>query len=60
MLNAEQEKMFFYENNFAKEFDEKMNMYDLGKRLKVVFNELLTEAGRRTDAPSRAEPRAAL
>lgn len=43
MHTSDREKMFFYEKNFAKEFDEKMNMYDLKKRLQVVFGELLTE-----------------
>lgn len=35
-------KMYFYEE-FAGEFDSKMNMYDTNKRLDVVFNELLKE-----------------
>ena len=35
-------KMYFYEN-FAGEFDSKMNMYDTLKRIDVIFNELLTE-----------------
>lgn len=35
--------MFFYETSFADQFDEKMNKYDLQKRLSVVYDELLTE-----------------
>lgn len=35
--------MFFYEKNFAKKFDKKMNQYDLKKRLSVVYEELLVE-----------------
>lgn len=42
MNSTENEKMFFYEKNFAKDFDEKMNKYDLRKRLQVIYNELLT------------------
>ncbi len=34
-------KLFF--ENFAKDFDEKMNRYDLSVRLHIVFNELLPE-----------------
>ncbi len=37
------EQMYFYEDKLAPEFDETMNMYDLNKRIKVVFDELLTE-----------------
>ncbi len=37
------DKMFFYEKIFAKEFDAKMNQYDLRKRLSVIYEELLTE-----------------
>lgn len=43
MNDQEQAKMFFYETNFAKKFDEKMNQYDLKKRLSVVYEELLVE-----------------
>lgn len=34
--------MYFYES-YTDSFDSKMNMYDTNKRLKVVFDELLTE-----------------
>jgi len=36
------DKMYFY-NSFADEFDSKMNKYDVNKRIKVVYEELLTE-----------------
>jgi len=35
-------KMYFYER-FAKEFDSVVNMYDTTKRIKVVYEELLTQ-----------------
>jgi 2-polyprenyl-3-methyl-5-hydroxy-6-metoxy-1,4-benzoquinol methylase len=38
--SADVEKMYFYES-FAEQFDSKMNMYDLRKRVAVVFDELL-------------------
>jgi len=38
----DKDKLFFYEN-FADEFDSKMNMYDTKKRVHLVFEELLTE-----------------
>jgi SAM-dependent methyltransferase len=41
---GETERMYFYES-FADQFDSKMNMYDMRKRLTVIFDELLgTEA----------------
>lgn len=42
MTKIVDDKMFFYEQ-FANEFDHKMNMYDTNKRIKVIFDELLTE-----------------
>ena len=42
MKESKINKMYFYEN-FADEFDSKMNMYDTNKRLDVIFNELLVE-----------------
>lgn len=42
MENTQKDKMFFYEN-FADQFDSKMNMYDTNKRVQVIFDELLTE-----------------
>jgi 2-polyprenyl-3-methyl-5-hydroxy-6-metoxy-1,4-benzoquinol methylase len=36
------ERAFFYEG-FAEEFDGKMNMYDLTRRVEIVFDELLTD-----------------
>ena len=36
------DKTYFY-NSIADEFDSKMNYYDVNKRLKVVYEELLTE-----------------
>ena len=35
-------RAFFYED-FAEQFDAKMDMYDLGRRVEIVFDELLTE-----------------
>ena len=35
-------KLFFYEA-FADQFDERMNMYDTRKRLRIVYEELLSE-----------------
>ena len=40
MMMDRQDKMFFYER-FAEKFDAEMNMYDLRRRLEVVFDELL-------------------
>ncbi|MBI1929030.1 class I SAM-dependent methyltransferase [Candidatus Poribacteria bacterium] len=37
-----QDKMFFYEQ-FAGEFDRRMNRYDLNKRLRIIFEEMLTD-----------------
>lgn len=42
MSSGNKDKMLFFES-FADEFDSKMNMYDLEKRIDVVFNELLPE-----------------
>lgn len=42
MSKTLENKMYFYEN-FADDFDSKMNMYDVKKRLEVVFNEYLPE-----------------
>jgi ubiquinone/menaquinone biosynthesis C-methylase UbiE len=42
MKSDHHSKMYFYES-FAETFDSKMNMYDVNKRLDVVFNELLIE-----------------
>ncbi|MGD0886014.1 MAG: class I SAM-dependent methyltransferase [Thermodesulfovibrionales bacterium] len=42
MKTSRDEKMLFYDR-FADQFDTKMNMYDTNRRLKVVFDELLTE-----------------
>ena len=36
------DKKYFYER-FAKEFDKRMNMYDLNKRLRIIFEEMLSE-----------------
>lgn len=36
-------KMYFYEESLASSFDEKMNKYDVNKRIDVVFNEMLNE-----------------
>ena len=37
------DKMYFYERHFADVFDEKMNMYDLRMRLKLVYGDFLKE-----------------
>ena len=42
MKNRQSDKTFFYDN-FAEQFDKKMNMYDTSRRLEVIFRELLTE-----------------
>lgn len=42
MKSDNNDKMFFYDN-FAENFDDKMNMYDLNKRLALIFGKLLNE-----------------
>ncbi len=42
MQKSHDEKMFFYDK-FADQFDSKMNMYDVNRRLQVIFQGLLTE-----------------
>lgn len=37
-----QDRMFFYER-FAGEFDKQMNSYDLNKRLRIIFDEMLVK-----------------
>lgn len=41
MTSLDSKKMFYDE--FAPEFDNKMNMYDTNKRLRIIFDELITE-----------------
>jgi len=40
-VDQSQKRMFFYERELAGEFDEVMNMYDLNKRMEVVYSDLL-------------------
>lgn len=42
MQKKHDEKMFFYDG-FAEQFDNKMNMYDTGRRLHIIFDDLLIE-----------------
>lgn len=37
------DKMYFYEQVLAKDFDSKMNMYDTMKRVEVVYDEMLSK-----------------